>query len=59
MNLDDLRSAVTALSFVLFIGLWIWAWSRGNKRRFEEAALLPLTGDGIGESPSTTPRSPS
>ena len=33
---------VTLLAFVSFIGIAIWAWSRQNRERFEEASRLPL-----------------
>jgi cytochrome c oxidase cbb3-type subunit 4 len=42
MDVDALRIAVTLLSFVAFIGIWVWAWSRKNKSRFDEAANLPF-----------------
>jgi cytochrome c oxidase cbb3-type subunit IV len=49
MSLNDLRIAVTVLSFAAFIGVFVWAWSRRNKSRFDEAARLPFAGDGRGE----------
>ncbi len=42
MDINDLRSAVTVLSLVVFIGIAAWAWSRRNQTRFEEAARLPF-----------------
>ncbi|MFN3612038.1 MAG: cbb3-type cytochrome oxidase subunit 3 [Tepidimonas sp.] len=42
MDVNDLRVIVTVLSFVTFIGIWVWAWSRKNRERFEEAAQLPF-----------------
>jgi cytochrome c oxidase cbb3-type subunit 4 len=45
MNLNDLRIAVTVLSFVAFIGVVCWAWSQRNLSRFSEAARLPFIGD--------------
>ncbi|OBS30304.1 Cbb3-type cytochrome oxidase component FixQ [Tepidimonas fonticaldi] len=42
MDVNDLRVIVTVLSFVTFIGIWAWAWSRKNRERFEEAAQLPF-----------------
>ena len=38
MDVNDLRVIVTVLSYVTFIGIWAWAWSRKNRERFEEAA---------------------
>ena len=45
MNLNDLRIAVTILSFVAFVGVVRWAWSQRNQSRFSEAARLPFIGD--------------
>jgi len=45
MDVNDLRVAVTVLSLVAFVGIWAWAWSRKNAKRFDEAAQLPLIGD--------------
>ncbi|MEW6693798.1 Cbb3-type cytochrome oxidase component FixQ [Tepidimonas thermarum] len=42
MDINDLRAIVTVLSFVSFVGIWVWAWSRKNRERFEEAAQLPF-----------------
>jgi cytochrome c oxidase cbb3-type subunit IV len=42
MDINDLRSIVTLLLFVAFIGIVAWAWSRRNKTRFDEAARLPF-----------------
>lgn len=35
----------TVVLFVLFIGIILWAWSRGSKPGFDEAARLPLEDD--------------
>jgi len=42
MDLNDIRIAVTLLSFVAFIGIFAWAWSSRNRARFEKDALLPF-----------------
>ena len=42
MSLDDLRSLVTVAAFVAFIGVIVWAYSRGRKRDFKQAAQLPF-----------------
>jgi len=42
MDINDLRIATTLLSFAAFIGIVVWAWSRRNKPRFDEAAMLPF-----------------
>ena len=45
MDINMLRSIVTVVAFVIFIGIVIWAWSRKNQARFEEAARLPFEQD--------------
>jgi len=42
MDVNDLRSMVTVLSLVAFLGIVWWAWSRHNQARFDEAAQLPF-----------------
>ncbi|QHE76797.1 cbb3-type cytochrome oxidase subunit 3 [Hydrogenophaga sp. PBL-H3] len=42
MDINDLRSIVTVVSMLTFLGIVVWAWSRQNKERFEEAAQLPF-----------------
>lgn len=42
---NDLRSIVTVLSFVVFIGIVWWAFSGHRKKVYEEAARLPLDDD--------------
>jgi cytochrome c oxidase cbb3-type subunit IV len=45
LDLNDLRSIVTLISFVAFCGIAAWAWSRRNRERFDEAARLPFEED--------------
>ena len=45
MDINDLRSIVTVLSLVCFLGIVAWAWSRKNQADFDEAARLPLHDD--------------
>lgn len=45
MDINDLRSAVTVISLLTFVGIVVWAWSRRNQRAFEEAAQLPFQED--------------
>lgn len=51
MDLNDVRSGVTLLSFLVFLGLMAWAWSRRNRDGFDEAARLPFAEDS-GDRPS-------
>jgi cytochrome c oxidase cbb3-type subunit 4 len=45
MDINLLRSIVTVVTFIVFIGIMIWAWSSRNKARFDEAAQLPFEQD--------------
>jgi cytochrome c oxidase cbb3-type subunit 4 len=40
-----LSAIATAILFVAFIGLCVWAFSPGQKRRWAESAQLPFLGD--------------
>jgi cytochrome c oxidase cbb3-type subunit 4 len=42
MDINDLRSIVTLVSLLTFLGIVAWAWSKRNKDRFDEAAQLPF-----------------
>jgi cytochrome c oxidase cbb3-type subunit 4 len=42
MDINDLRSAVTVISLLLFLALVAWTWSRRRRAAFEEAANLPF-----------------
>jgi cytochrome c oxidase cbb3-type subunit 4 len=45
MDVNTLRIAATLVSFVTFVGIMAWAWSRKNKAGFDEAARLPFEQD--------------
>jgi cytochrome c oxidase cbb3-type subunit 4 len=47
MDINDLRVAVTLASFALFADIVRWAWTRSNRARFDEAALLPFVNDTV------------
>ena len=43
MDINDLRSVMTVVSLLTFLGIVWWAYGvKGNKQRFEEAAQLPF-----------------
>lgn len=42
MDLNDLRSTVTVVSLLTFLGIIVWAWSKRNKASFDEAEKLPF-----------------
>ena len=54
MDVNELRIAVTVLSFIAFIGIVAWAWSRRNVARFDEAAQLPFVAENPGPEPKGT-----
>lgn len=46
MDINDLRSIMTVLSLLTFVGIVWWAYGiKGNKKRFDEAANLPFADD--------------
>jgi cytochrome c oxidase cbb3-type subunit 4 len=48
VNIDDVRVALTVLSFLVFVGIAVWAYSRRRQRDFDEAANLPFSGHEFG-----------
>lgn len=54
MNLDDARIAVTVLSFLVFVAIAVWAYSRRRQRDFDEAANLPFSGHDFGAEDDQT-----
>jgi cytochrome c oxidase cbb3-type subunit 4 len=42
MDINDMRSVMTLVGFLTFIGIIVWAWSKRNKADFDEAARLPF-----------------
>jgi cytochrome c oxidase cbb3-type subunit 4 len=45
IDINTLRSLATVTSFVVFIGIMVWAYSRRNAADFDEAAKLPFDQD--------------
>ena len=45
MDINTLRSIVTVVTFFVFIGIVVWAWSSRNAKSFDEAANLPFKQD--------------
>ena len=46
MDINDLRSIMTVVSLLTFLGIVWWAFGmKGNKERFDEAANLPFADD--------------
>lgn len=43
MDINDLRSVMTVVSLLTFLGIVWWAYGlKGNRQRFDEAANLPF-----------------
>lgn len=55
---DTLLGLWTLAAFIVFLGIFAWAWSRRRSKDFDEAARLPLEDDledGLnGDNTSTT-----
>ena len=45
MDINDLRSIITVLVFIAFIGIVWWAYSDRRKQAYEEAARSVLDDD--------------
>ena len=45
MDINLVRSIMTAVMFAVFMGIVLWAWSSRRKSDFEAAARLPLDDD--------------
>jgi len=45
MDIGLIRGLVTAMTLVLFVGIWFWSWSRRRNTDFEAASQLPLGDD--------------
>jgi len=45
LDINTLRSLATVVSFITFIGIIVWAYSRRNAADFEKAANLPFEQD--------------
>lgn len=54
MDINQLRSIVTLLSFVMFLGIVFWAYRKRNAARFEQDAHLVF----LGEPTETTVAAP-
>ena len=49
MDINDLRTAVTVLSLLLFIALMVWTWRPRARHEHEAAARLPFDGEAHGD----------
>jgi cytochrome c oxidase cbb3-type subunit 4 len=42
MDINDLRSILTVAGLIFFLAIVGWAYGKGSKKGFEEAANLPF-----------------
>jgi cytochrome c oxidase cbb3-type subunit 4 len=49
--LNELRTLITLVAFVTFIGIIFWAWSGRRKTAFTEASRIPLDDDDVPSVP--------
>lgn len=47
MDSGTISGIVTALFLFVFLGIVWWAYSRGNRQRFEDAGRLPFDDDPV------------
>jgi cytochrome c oxidase cbb3-type subunit 4 len=47
VDINDMRSVLTLVAFICFLGICAWAYSKHAKAGFDEAARLPLTDDDL------------
>jgi len=47
LTVNDLRTLITTLSFIVFAAIVFWAWSGRQRARFDEAAQLPFADDDL------------
>jgi cytochrome c oxidase cbb3-type subunit 4 len=45
MDITTLRIAATLACFAAFLAIWVWAFRRDHRARFDEAARLPFEQD--------------
>ena len=45
MDINDLRSLITVLGLMCFLGICFWTYSKRARAGFDEAAMLPFTDD--------------
>jgi cytochrome c oxidase cbb3-type subunit 4 len=50
MDIITFHSIYTVIMLAIFVGIFLWAWSGKQKKRFEEAANLPFADDEQEES---------
>lgn len=49
MDINDLRGLSTLFMLITFVGLVVWAYSRKQKKPFDDAANLPFADKDLAE----------
>jgi cytochrome c oxidase cbb3-type subunit 4 len=47
VDINEMRSIITILGLLSFLGICVWAYSSHAKAGFDEAAQLPFTDDDV------------
>lgn len=42
MDINTLRSVITVIGFILFVGILVWAFRPARQAEFDEAAQIPF-----------------
>jgi len=45
MDINTLRILATVASFIVFVGIFVWAWKNRKTTDFKDAANLPFKDD--------------
>jgi cytochrome c oxidase cbb3-type subunit 4 len=45
MDINDLRSAVTVIGLLVFVGMVVWVYRAPRRKAFDAAAQLPFAGE--------------
>ena len=57
MDINDLRSVMTVISLLTFLGIVWWAYGmKGSQQRFDEAANLPFADEAADRAELGLPR---
>jgi cytochrome c oxidase cbb3-type subunit 4 len=51
MDAGIVRGMGTVVLLMSFLALCVWAWLPAQRRRFEEAEMLPFLGDDVSSNP--------
>ena len=51
--MGTINGILTGVLLVLFVGIWVWAWSGERQKTFDHAARLPLEDDALQKEEKT------